>query len=71
MMRKFFYLLSDRKSTREISYDEYREIVNRDYNDPNRQFMLAILFDNDLYIYKGKCGISVPLKQLKEILGVE
>lgn len=59
---KYFHLLSDDKTVREISWEKYRKLCMGD-----RSKVLA-LAKSWLNIRKGKHYVKVNLKQLEEIL---
>lgn len=66
-MRKCFWLLSDRKTVREIPYEEYRKLAMTSFRS-RRRYLLAVLFDSEIYIRKGRHATTIPLSQLNEIL---
>jgi len=69
---KYFWLLSDGKTVREISQEEFRRLnkQNWSYSHKFQSYLLLVLFGTEIHIAKGTSMLNVPLKQLREILQV-
>jgi len=65
-MVKIYHLLSDNKTVRELSWNEYNKI--RIQNPPRK---IAIVHPDEVYIFKGSSGIWVKRCQLEQILEKE
>ena len=66
-MPKYFWLLSDGKTVREISIEEFRYLSRRSQESP-QGYLLLVLFDSEIHIAKGQSMLNVPLKQLNQVL---
>lgn len=67
-MNRYFWLLSDRKTVREISLEKWRKLRKIDFYSENISYFLIVTYNNALAVTKGKTHIWLPLKQLKEVL---
>ena len=66
-MPRYFWLLADRKTIREISWEEWQQMVHEDWERKNKR-RLARLDDSDIYLRKGRSGMWLSLTQLKQML---
>lgn len=66
-MRKYFHLLSDGKTVREITSDEWFRIVVKERDWANSK-LVATLYDNEISFNKGHSHIFVLKSQLDKIL---
>jgi len=64
---KCFWLLSDRKTVREISHAKYWDIV-RFERDHARKKLLVIVYSGEIMIRKGEHYAWIPRRQLNEVL---
>lgn len=67
---KFYWLLSNKKEVREISWQEYRKLAERGLKAKHSSLLICD-YGSELYIRKGQQGIFVAKEQLKQILEEE
>jgi len=70
MKPRFFWVYANGKTIKEISWEEWAKMVNRDFNRETSRLLVRI-HDNDIYFRKGSQGIWMRKKNLKEILQKE
>ena len=68
MNERYFWLLSDQKTVREISWEKWRELANKDWNRDNHVRTICSVSKSELYFRRGKASFWIPLRQLKEVL---
>jgi len=66
-MTRYFHLYADGKRIREISWEEYIEIVRRERHREKTKTLLCVS-KHDIGISKGEHYAYVPIKQLLEVL---
>ena len=67
MRAKWFWLYSNGKKVKEVSWEQWRDMVNQDRGRENTRLICRI--DNsELYLRKGDRSVSVPLAQIKKVL---
>ena len=67
MSAKWFWLYSNGKKVKEISWEQWRDIVNQDRGRENTR--LVCRADNsELYLRKGDRYVWVPMAQLQKVL---
>ena len=64
---KCFHLLSDGKTVKEISWEEYRTLANRGWN-AKRKYRLLVVLQSGINILYGNNGVFIPMKQLLQAL---
>ena len=64
---RYFHLLADKKTVKEIDWEKYRELVNQGW-DHQRKFLLITVLKSGINIVHGKNTVFVPLRQLLHIL---
>ena len=67
MRAKWFWLYSDGKKVKEISWEQWRNIVTQDRGRENTR-LVCRADTSELYLRKGDRSVSVPLAQLKKVL---
>jgi len=70
MKPRFFWLLSDRRTVREIDLETYR-YLNRLNRRKDNTCLLLVLFDSEIHVNKGISSVNVTLKQLNQILSAK
>jgi len=68
MKPKYFWLLSDGKTIREISRDEYLHLHARNWQNGLNTFQLIVSWNNEIHFEHGKAMLNVRLRQLTKIL---
>lgn len=69
MEPRYFWLKSDGKTVKEISFEEYRKIVKTEWTWTSNTRMICRLTDSEIYVRKGQNYFWIPMRQLKEVLG--
>jgi len=67
---KCFWLLSDGKTVREISYEKLQELTNKNWHSKKR-YKLAVQHDGsqaDFSFWAGKDHLFLPRTQLEQVL---
>lgn len=64
---KFFWLLSDGKTVREISFEKYKELARKGF-DSSKSSQLAVLFDSEIHFQKSRSYMNIRLTQLSQLL---
>lgn len=70
MKAKWFWFYADGKRVKELSWEEWRDIVNRDRHasmDVGRHLLVRI-DDSHIYARKGSDSIWIRKSQLKEVI---
>jgi len=67
---KYFWLLSDRKTVRELSQEQWKGIMRENRRHRNKK-RVARIDGTDIYLNDGYDGFWISLKQLMQILGKE
>ena len=70
MKRRAFWLLSDGKTVREVSWREWSDIAQKEYNKTKNTRLICTVSPSEVYIRKGNLSIWIPTEQLKEILSI-
>lgn len=65
---KYYHLLSDGKTVREITWEDWLQMGREDYDRSNTRLMVRILADGDLTARKGKSYNYIPKRQLDKVL---
>lgn len=68
MKVRWFWLLSDHKTIREISWDQWKKIVEKDFEKRSHTRLICRVCDSEIYFRKGSDFLWIPMDQLKEIL---
>lgn len=68
MKPRYFWLLSDHKTVREIDWEEWRKIAQQDFQRKGNTRLIARVHDIEVYIRKGNQFIWVPRVQLEKAL---
>lgn len=68
-MTRYFHLLSNGKTVKEIDHKQYRKLAWRNFAEDKKR-LLCVLHNDEIYFYKHH-GITIRLKQLNEVLGVD
>lgn len=66
-MNRYFWCLSDNKTVREISWDEFKEMNKADYRGKNTRRLIWV-GTAEIYLSKGKRGMWIRLEQLMKVL---
>ena len=69
MTVRWFWLYSDGKTVKEISWDEWSKIVQKDWNSHGPTRLLCRVHGNDIHIRKGSKYVYVKKAQLLSVLG--
>ena len=64
---RYFHLLADGKTVKEIDGEKYRELANRGWHH-ERRYLLIVVLKSGINIVYGKNGVFVPLQQLLHVL---
>lgn len=67
-MIRYFWLLSDEVTVREITEYQWRKIVKREWRKSGNTKLLMRIHDGEVDIRKGDRFVYVPLVQLKGVL---
>lgn len=70
MKAKNYWLLSDGKTVREITWEQWRDMVNEDYDRKNKRTLMRV-WDSEVYFRKGKSSFWVDRRQLEKVLVIE
>ena len=68
MTTGLFHLYTDGKTVREISREEWQMIWTQDQKNQNTRLLCSVS-GTEVYFRKGENGISIPMRQLKKVLG--
>lgn len=68
MKVRFFWLLSDRETVREISRQDWMYIVNKEWRKNKNTRLVCRVDESEVYVRKGGDGLWIPKRQLKGIL---
>lgn len=71
MEPKCYWLLSDGKTVRELSFERYREMALKDMKEDKSSHLFAVVWDTEIHFGKGRRGITIRRRQLNEILRQE
>ena len=69
---KCFWLLADGKTVREISFEKYKKLQNKNWKSEKIRYKLAVQHDGsraDFSFWAGKRHLFLPRAQLKQLLG--
>lgn len=66
-MPRSFWLLSDRKTIREITSEQYRKMIREDYDRINKRLLVKV-WGSEVYMHKGKQSFLVDRQQLLKTL---
>ena len=67
MKPKYYWLLSDGKTVKELTQEEYRKKATNDMKT-NTNHLFMIVWDSEVHFGQARRGISVRRKQLDQIL---
>jgi len=65
---KYFHLFNDRKTVKEISWEEHRKLVNVGWEHSTKKYLLVLVSPSEIGLVYGKSIIWVPVKQLLQVL---
>lgn len=68
MKPRFFWLYSDGETVKVISWEDWCNIVNKEWQSDGNTRLLCRVHDNEVYIRKGRNYIGIQKSQLKAIL---
>lgn len=68
MRAKYYHIYSDGKTIKEITWDEWREIINQDSKRTANFRLIARVSDSELYLRKGLRYTWIQRSQLDQIL---
>lgn len=69
MKTGFFHLLSDCKTVKEISSEEWVKIAMQEREKGTHTKLICRVHPTELYFVKGKKSMWIPRRQLDQILG--
>jgi len=70
-LAKYYWLLSDGKTVREISWEEYHKINMENWKRETNLKLICYLDNSFFQARRGKKYVTVHLRQLKQILNGE
>jgi len=65
---KYFHLYSDRKTVKEISWEEHQKLVNTGWENPTKKYLLIQIARSEIGIVYGQTMVWIPVKQLLQVL---
>jgi len=69
MKPKYYWLLSDGKTIRELTREQYRNMAIQDMRQNRDSHLFAVVWDSEVYFGRGRKGINIRRFQLDKILG--
>lgn len=67
-MPRFFWLMSDRKTVRELTFEAWREIMFTEFKKKTNSRLLVRVDHSAVYARKGERSLWISLEQLKQVL---
>lgn len=65
---KYYHLFSDRKTVKEISWEEHRKLVNTGWEHSTKKYLLVLVSPSEMGVVYGRNIIWIPFKQLLQVL---
>jgi len=65
---RYFHLFSDRKTVKEISWEEHRKLFNTGWENSTKKYLLVLVFPSEIGFVYGQAVIWIPVKQLLQVL---
>ena len=66
---RYFWLLSDGKTVKEITWEKYRELINKEISS-GLNYKVIVYLGSELYLHHGTNSLNISLNQLENVLKV-
>ena len=68
MKPKYFWLLSDHRTIREISAEEFKQKAKANWDSTTISYLLVVNHGSEICVVQSKSAFTIPMAQLKQVL---